>query len=325
MKAYIFGDEVGYITDEASKVSVEEANLNQENREQWTTDLAAVSRGKSGSNHPASRFKKLLKEAAPNKLDADEFVGNASRPVEFLPVFIHRVGFLGDLVTYYDKTGRPMFDMHMNKFLNEVMPFSYRSLDEKLYTNFRALVNAGVDVDSIPFNAPDELDGFVAIKANIPMFVWAQVPNTHTRISKEAQSDRVTYNAAYWLPDDLDMRIQEVFESNNLASIDAKVISLLVEMKFCDTHNERVKVLLTHSGQDYVMRMFKELGYPDEISQRAMYYFRYKEVVMTGWKQDPKVWEHLLLERNAFPEKWQNWTQDITATFTNNLRKMLNL
>lgn len=55
-----------------------------------------------------------------------------------------------------------------------------------------------------------------------------------------------------------------------------------------------------------------------------MYYFKYKEVVMTGWNNDPKVWEHLFIERSVRPEINKNWTQNETKTFVKCMDQIIN-
>ncbi len=76
-------------------------------------------------------------------------------------------------------------------------------------------------------------------------------------------------------------------------------------------------------SQDNVQTFFKVIGYKREIWSRAMYYFKYKEVVMTGWKQDPNVWEHLLVERSAEPAIHKNWTQPETKRFVECIKELV--
>ena len=66
MKIDIYDDGISYVTDEVSTVSANGANVNEENRIKFVTDLAAISRGNYESKNPEVRYKKLLKEAAPN-------------------------------------------------------------------------------------------------------------------------------------------------------------------------------------------------------------------------------------------------------------------
>ena len=173
-----------------------------------------------------------------------------------------------------------------------------------------------------------------------PIFVWAQVPNTHTQISKEAQSDRVAENKSYWLPSDFRDRLfhltKDGTESGKPIDPEAtigwqgiyqlqegtKIGKVAQHLLMCSTHDELVYELLALS-QIESQNLFKVLGYPREIWSRAMYYFKYKEVVMTGWLIDPNVWKHLFLERNAEPQIWENWTQSETSIFVNTLKEVI--
>lgn len=364
MRIDIFNDGISYVTDEVSTVKVEESNLNEENRIKFVTDLAAVSRGKDSSNNPEARYKKLLKEAAPvhhviqNHLNHDmELTASPSRPVEFGPVVL-KYKFNDHFVTLYDTKGKPLNDVNgtimftFSVFINLLGRHGYFA-GELLYTNIRALINSGIPYESIPYNTPEELKDFKAIKANIPMYIWAQVPNTHTAISKEAQSDRVAENINYWLPEDFRERVYQYslkhayehkeFEAKEILDKDdfilarygsysslvfAKLTTELLGLRdFTQAPhlliNGRVETNLSPTQYD-VQMYFKELGYHREIWSRAMYYFKYKEVVMTGWNNDPKVWEHLFIERSVRPEINKNWTQNETKTFVKCMDQIIN-
>ncbi len=165
----------GYVTDEVSSVPTELANLTQETREKFVTDLAAVSRGKDESKNPSARFKALLKEAAPNSKEdiVDGFEGCPSRPLEFAGVIVefmeltdHNNESYWTIVdaTEKDKNYDPDYDMHLanvrlskTDFYNKIVRFSYvedcqwNPSGLLVYTNIRTLLNAGVKYDDIPF------------------------------------------------------------------------------------------------------------------------------------------------------------------------------
>lgn len=348
MKIDIYKDGISYVTNEVSSVKTNEANLCEENRIKFVTDLAAVSRGKSESNNPPARYKKLLKEAAPSWEDAvtkmyasADGVGSdytvtktPSRPLEFLPVFIKQDDYVLNIgnslhTSKFELFGGwvtiPYFD-----FINNLLAHSYTTQDG-IYTNMRACINAGIPYDKIPYNTKEQLKDFVAIKANIPMFVWAQVPNTHTAISKEAQSDRVSENTKYWLPEDFfDRIVQDLpnIPTGNFPSdydLNCLFQDAIKKIKDNSDVNQRDAILdiLLECGQKETQSYFKHLGYPQEIYSRAMYYFKYKEVVMTGWNNNPKVWKHLFLERNAMPNIYENWTQNETRQFVECIKQVL--
>lgn len=324
MQIDIYKDGISYVTNTPSTIPITHANLNEENRAIFVTELAAVSRGKSNANHPAARYQKLLKEAAPQKINKDTYSseGSPSRPLEFLPIVFgyHFKQDTHNICLFNLKTNQQIITIYFTDFANYLAPFGYQA-NGKLYTNMRAAINAGIPYESIPYNEPEDLVDFIALKANIPMFVWAQVPNTHTQISKEAQSDRVIEVTNYWLPEDFRERLYTYngsgsFKQITFSSATRKLLS------FADKQ-AMIKSLVDDYSQTFVQLLFKELGYPLEIYSRAMYYFKYKEVVMTGWKTNPMVWDHLLIERSTKPEIWKNWTQDITKTFVEAIKQSI--
>jgi len=58
-------------------IDASSSNENESSRVNWTTELAAISRGKSKSANPAKRYAALKKEAEGEK---------PSRPFEFMPI-----------------------------------------------------------------------------------------------------------------------------------------------------------------------------------------------------------------------------------------------
>ncbi len=320
MKLDIYGDKISYVTDEVSSVKIEESNLNEENRIKFVTDLAAVSRGKDHSKNPPARYKSLLKEAAP-QFDGNGYIKTSkspSRPLEFMAVVLG-VMFNNNIVNIYDLNTKEVIAMfNFEHFSNNLSKFGYLQND-KLYTNMRACINAGIQYDKIPYNSVEDLKDFKAIKAMIPMFVWAQVPNTHIMLSKEAQSDRVAENNNYWLPLDFRNRLYEHVSNNEIMfETCSKLLSF-------NNKEDMINSLLKDYSQLDTQHLFKELGYPREIYSRAMYYFKYKEVVFTGWYNDPNTWKHLFIERNAMPELYENWTQEQTKQFVNCIRSIIEI
>lgn len=401
----------GYVTDEVSSVPTELANLTQETREKFVTDLAAVSRGKDESKNPSARFKALLKEAAPNSKEdiGDGFEGCPSRPLEFAGVIVefmeltdHNNESYWTIVdaTEQDKNYDPDYDMHLanvrlskTDFYNKIVRFSYvkdcqwNPSGLLVYTNIRTLLNAGVKYDDIPFihaityyqygrNKDDlyiviggektsvydisidysvmEHDSrkplvfkvkdllksgytecdlindfkeghcyvdnryskFKALKLKIPIMCWAQWPMTHTQLSKESQSDRVSEGVGYWLPEDLVKRIREFKLTDDMTYSDKYVYDSFKELKFVTKDHILVEEFLTNMleywSQNMTQSILKMLGYKREIWSRAPYYFKYKECVVTGWYNDPTTWEHSFLERSVEPDSWKNWTQKET-------------
>lgn len=413
MKTFIFGDEIGYVKRNPSSIPASLANFNKETRSKYVTDLAAVSRGKEVSKNPEKRFQLLLKEAAPNLvLEGKEPEGQASRPLEFIPVIATFVPDIIDGKTALRLKNSPNIYFNFQDFCNKLVVYSYVDNEDledgiiKIYTNFRAMVNAGIPEDDIPFinsivyrsknyttringnviHTPDldnghlkhlvlktlkdgylldlnkvyeycgnniytigkdieegyayipEYEHFKAIKLNIPMFIWSQLV-THTKISKESQSDRLTENPDYWLPEDILERIVEYkgeagigdmikdhFDQNVVLGHIRKLKMMVESKKFSHTRPERLKMVVTyftnHMTQQHVQMYLRELLYKREIWSRAPYYFRYKEVVFTGWSNDPSVWNHFFLERGA-TDVWKNWVQPETKRVVEIIKQVI--
>lgn len=322
---YEVGNGLATVSDTPSSVNVNLANLNEENRIKFVTDLAAVSRGKQESTNPASRYKHLLTEAA---------LGTASRPLEFLRVIMkYRIeGFNGDLeITLLDVKEHPVAVVDSDTWFNKIARYSYiehnhsgnHSVSGYLYTNMRALINAGIPYSSIPYNDKSDFIGkdnkplAFAVRVSAPMFVFNHIV-THTALSKEARSERVTTNSTekIWLPNDLSAKllsyVNTIEEDNPLVTHIGNLV------KRINTTNRDLELenygeyMLNHMSQVEVHSMLRLLGYRAEIYQRAMLELRYKEWVMVGWANDSNCWEHLFLERSAREDIYKNWTQNET-------------
>lgn len=274
------------------------ANSSEEHRINWTTQLAAISRGNDKSNNPDKRFKALSKEAEGNK---------PSRPFEFLPVVVPS-----------DFSDKDMgIDLDDDTGVVNLIRFSHFSKDRNLmFTNMRAIINAGADYNRIPFNP--EIREFAAFKIKAPMFVWAQIV-THTMLSTESQSDRVSEEQDYWLPNDLVLRLEDESNSDLVRRYTMDFIGDIYEP------SEFVRWMTDHVSQNKVQGFLKELGYKREIYSRAPYYFKMKRFVITGWLNDDMSWPHFLRERNAYKDDGgpKNWTQHETYEYAYAIRTLL--
>jgi len=308
----IYGD--GYVTSKVSTIPTNEVNKDEESRVKFVTDLAAISRGKDSANNPVKRFNSLLKEAAPYEGNEN---GSPSRPLEFAGVILEYV-FINNI--YRIILGDKRYDFDIAFFNNNLGRYSYTTNDGeltspygKIFTNVRACVNAGIKYEDMPFASREDLhlyDNFKALKIKVPMFVFNHLI-THTALSKEARSERVVSldSCDYWLPEDF---IERVLNSDVKSDIDVSCRNNLLVLVESGNKKDIVNYLLHAPSQAEVQKFFKDLGYPKEIYQRAMLEFRYKEMLMVGWVNDPNSWTHLFLERNAMKDNWKNWTQSQT-------------
>lgn len=347
------------VTNQVSTVLICEANLNEENRIKFVTDLAAISRGKHESANPSKRYKMLLEEAAPvDLLQADglnEF-GSASRPLEFLGIVL---GFNFDcepgLINITTSQGKTLnnsgfiLELYVSEFVNLLGKFSFMQ-NGKIYTNMRACINAGIPYEQIPYNTAEELAEFKAVRIKAPMFVFNHLV-THTALSKEARSERVTSlsDVDYWLPSDFRIRLYKYYQEyqatpQNITSTPSeelqtmmntvRIIGILLSFTNLDdvvrslvsgafVYSKTKPLVVPDLSQEAIQILFKELGYPKEIYQRTMLEFRYKEFILTGWYNNPQTWKHLFLERNAETDTWKNWTQPETATVVSMIKNVI--
>lgn len=368
---YNIPDDLGYVDSDPSTVLAWEANVSEENRIKFVTDLAAISRGKSEANNPEKRYQHLLQEAAPNTmLDAGLLRKHASRPLEFLKVKVNYYleTFNGkQYVTLYDKDRNNIIidNYPYHKWLNDIVRYSYAGSEvltytegynkgdtyyrDYLITNMRALLNAGIPYEKIPYNKEGlGKYGVRAVKIKAPMFVFNQLM-THTAFSKEARSERVTKldPSNYWLPYDFVSKLYNFVDTitsnvpepddpiaNHIAKIIYHINSIHTNLENKTTadklmglynHSEKignkivwymVNKMSTIESQDLLRR----LGYQKEIYQRAMLELRYKEWVMVGTMEDSSTWEHLFLERNA-TDSYKNWTQEETCLVVKTIKE----
>jgi len=290
----------------------EKANSSENDRILWTTNLAAISRGKNKSSNPEVRYKSLMKEAEGKK---------PSRPLEFLPVRVPK-GTM-DAIDSVDEIK-----------IVELMRFAYFDFkDGNMYTNMRALINIGIPYEKIPYTPIT--NGFAAFKLKTPMFIWAQLV-THTQISTESQSDRVTEETEYWLPNDIDERIANLYGRKSTKEKREKLAEELTEISWSledgirrvilpETSDEFRSWMINIAPQRDVQAILRALGYPREIYSRAPYYFKMKKFIMTGWLVDDNAWPHFLRERNAYMDDGgpKNWTQPETQRVVYHMRKLL--
>lgn len=304
----------GYVKDYTELVQY--GNRSEEDRIKVASTLASVSRGKDTFNHPEKGYKRLLTEAAMN---------TGSRPIEFILVELDvQLISVKENPMDHDNTGVPCFKLFLNNnkslnmsldiFNNYLGRYSYlypvegSSNDFKLRTNLRALLNAKIPYEDIPYN--DFLKDAKAIKLNIPMFVFNQLI-THTAFSKESRSERVVTldKSNLWLPEDFYQRVIDFDHSKMDRNLAGYFIPLRITVS-TKSYEDTVAYLYEIPSKD-LTKIFRELGYPKEIFQRVLLELRYKVMVMVAW-DEPNTWLHLYRERSALPEDWKNWTQEQT-------------
>lgn len=276
-------DEI-YLKEDGTIIPPSYCNASEDDRVLWCTNLAAISRGKTASANPQARFNLLLKEAAPLENDLTN-KGTPSRPIEFIGVVL-RAYVKGNRVEIFTEHQSGFENRHVfsfEDFCNRLARFSYVKRDGEyltIYTNMRAILNAGIPYTEVPYNDPNDCKSFKAVRVTCPMFVFNHLI-THTAISKESRSERVTDigQIEYWTPEDI---LPDVFMD-----------------------------LYQNKSQVEVWNYLRDKGYPKEIYQRALLEWRFKTFVMVAWDHEFS-WQHLFLERSVREDRYTNWTQEET-------------
>lgn len=291
-------DQLAYDENEQRWIDASEANSSEDYRVLWCTSLAAISRGKTISKNPTARYNLLKKEAAPIPSRFQDRQ-TPSRPLEFIPVVLKvRSGLVNgtssfNVYSIYLKNTIKVLDRE--DFFNYLLRFSYTvNVDADtimIYTNMRAVLNAGIPYEEVPYNTKEECQGFKGVMITCPMFVFNHLI-THTAFSKESRSERVTdvSDIKYWRP--------------------------------AGITEERLKSMLELESQKDIWESLKAEGFKKEIYQRALLEWRYKSFVMVAWSNE-YTWEHLFLERSANEEIYTNWTQEETKKVVKTIKEVI--
>jgi len=325
----------GYVKSIEDKLgcSYNDVNATHENRVNAVTSIAAITRGRDKSNNPEKRFKALMKEAAPNysiqnlleySKDPDKyrflFRKVSGRSLEYIPVvtkFIRDKLEGEDVVKLMSLDGEIITLMTDVRFDNEILKFSYRE-DNKLYTNARTLLNAGIRYEDIPYNKEDEInDNYFIAEVKTPYFVFAQL-RTHGLLSQVAVSERVVEVDEYWIPDDLEDRLLELQSKEN--DLDFYTYALINAINM---GNDIKSYLFNNLPVKTLTELLKKLGYRKEVYNRFPNMVKYKTFIIGGWLNNPYQWGHFLLERNAFDELFKGGVQKETEITAKAIREVI--
>jgi hypothetical protein len=255
-----------------------EFNASEEGRLK-AVQLAKICYGKCGteSKNPHKLWDKLAKEGTKSN--------PYSRSFELVPVVYDSEDLLSRQDDFYNLCD-----------FGELTRFEYCK-ENIYYTNYRALVNGGVGTNNIPYNTADEVKDFKVVIAKLPMFIINHL-KTHTTLTSIMNSARYmsSKDFNYWLPTDLKGRLKAYFENS-----DSYALQDIALIKLFDSYTDdtTVDLLLDEVSPNRFEEIFKALGYPKEIYQRQMAGFRYGEIVLAGWKNDPLVWDHMIELRSG--------------------------
>ena len=311
-------------------------NDSEDKRVDSVTRIAAISRGNDKSNNPTGRYKRLLKEAAPNGLNHDgKVTGVAGRPLEFAPIKLYAMeardsGYNKMVILYGNKDDDGLNNyvttIDYSTFLNELVPFShidYSDDELAIYTNIRACLNSGIPYKPLPYSP---INNYLVLSVKAPYFVFAQI-RTHGRLSQIAASERVITENEYWLPNDVLHKVRTSLTAEHIESLNLNCIGC-DECKYGNrihgstTIDELVSIFL-ELPVGKVQAILKLAGYHKEIYNRWPNHLKYKTWMIGGYLNDPKAWDHLLLEREAYPEVYSSWVQAQTKEVAVAVRELI--
>lgn len=325
---------MGYVKTIEDKLNVRYNNINssEENRRSAVTSIAAISRGKDKSNNPDKRYQHLLKEAAPNisfydleNMNYNKLEHVAGRPLEYCPVVLgYKREF--DMVYLIDLDNNTIIDkVHELKFMNDIVKFSHMTYD-KIYTNLRALYNAGIEYNKIPYNK--EINDYFICEVKAPYFVFAQM-RTHGLLSQVAVSERVVDSEELWFPEDIFDRINKNDKAlwylipKLSAMYDKETITSQLDLAIKEKSLSRLIHIFKTLPIDTVQQLLKDLGYKKEIYQRWYNHMLYKTWIIGGYLNNPYQWGHFLLEREAYDNLLKSWVQEQTKDTAKTIRRLI--
>ncbi len=285
-----------------------------------------------------------------------------SRPLEFVPVTIHayeqangEISESGKIITTYGifaKDDKTEIGLINDYEFNNLLKFSFIEKIEidnvetgydfnnlityskvrkyLIHTNLRALINTGLDYNKVIMDRPiqDYKEAkFMVFRIKAPMFVWAQIM-THTLLSKESKSDRVTTESPmdkdYYFPEDLFFKYVNSLQGEDKKSIEDKNLTKEEQYEFMKNK------LVNELSATEVYNLFKDLGYGKEVYNRATYYLQYKTFVLAGYvdrKTGLDGFSNLLKERTNIERLdgsgliHKHWTQSETRELCNIIKE----
>jgi hypothetical protein len=332
---------------------VELIPFNAKTREEqikWVTDLAAVSYGKKESSNPNKRYESLAKESvniftlSPRcpvcgellKKNKDETIScecgyklkdklsffemllffpelfkvekGPSRPLEFSPAFLSAVitdegkKYVVFNIDEFEEITDEQFD-HLVKFSTVISHYGkYIFL-----TSERTVNTIGFDIKDGSFGEGE----YFAVRVRAPYFVFAQI-RTHGQLSQVAVSDRwAKTEDEIWLPKDIDERFKKI---NDVLPPDFEVAIQNGEPLW--------KAMYNYLTVPQAQALLKKMGYKQEIWKRWPNHLMFKEWVMGGYIKNIYGFINLLVQRGAFPEIYEDHTQDETKEVVRAIREV---
>lgn len=171
-------------------------NSSKEDRIKAVTDISSITLGRLGQIYKDEDINNLQEYTGCigkrrlnlyNKL-LKESNNRPSTPFEFIPVKIEYV-----LLTKLIRIANNIHDLsRLTLFIiNKIFKYSYLVESNGLFilTNLRCLLNANIKEEDIPFNTPEEIEGFKVVIGKIPKTTFDHLV-VHRELGRIAESSR---------------------------------------------------------------------------------------------------------------------------------------
>jgi thymidylate synthase (FAD) len=221
-------------------------------------------------------YNRLLKESA----------GNPSTPFEFIPIYLSNNN-MKLLIDKYSMTNKTL-NSKLIKYSTLIYDDSEIKV-EGILTNMRTLLKAGIKEEDIPFNTPEELEGYKCIIGKFPKVAFDHIVR-HRGLSINAESSRnkkYLNEVKFHYPEYWNKEVKGHYKAGDLSRIDMQ------------------------------NAFIREFNVKPEDATKELSCRRLMLSVWGAWVQDENTWDNLFAVREA-----KN-TQNITKKVVDNIKELI--
>jgi hypothetical protein len=227
--------------------------------------------------------------------------------LEFSPVVITGIVESGQkFLVLGNKILTPISDIQFNHLMKFSLVINLEN-EFIFLTSERALLTVGIETSNGFFGNNE----YFAARIRAPYFVFAQL-RTHGQLSQVAVSDRWSkVEDEIWLPIDIKDRLKKI------------TYPLPPDFEVALQNGEPIwKAMYNHLTVPQAQKLLKDMGYKQEIWKRWPNHLTYKTWVIGGYVKDLYGWVHMLVQRGAFPEIYEDHTQEETKEVVREIREL---
>lgn len=288
------------------------ANTTHQSRVQAVTTVSNSVFGDNGKIIDAQKlYERIKKEAA---------METPGRPFQFIPIVLNH-----NDVTYKEITPEQVSNFykygHMKKHTIKQNIISHRQFIA-FYSNYRNFLK--FHKEQLQLQHLEPCKSFIVFKLKVPMFVRDQFM-THTGLSKINQSNRIGKDEQkeYYIPQNflqlMISHLNDIYKEHNIIGY----MQYLQKHQNCKTLDDYFKHFILDKSIDEGQELLKTIKMKKEIYSRFPNQLKYGIMWIAGWGLDPNAWYNLLLQRNAYPQKWSNWTQFETCEYAKVIKELI--